>query len=75
MRPGLEERLRHETAALSDTSIPYSDRIQQLKQLIQAQERVVQAQSDGSIATPIDPDHTKDVTEYLARLKQIKVPR
>jgi hypothetical protein len=46
----------------------------QWKRLIQAQEGVVRIQSDGSIATPVDPDDTKDAIEYLERLKQIKVP-
>jgi len=74
MRPGLEEWFKEETAALFDTRIPYSVRIQQWKRLIQAQEGVVRIQSDGSIVTPIDPDDTKDAIEYSERLKQIKVP-
>jgi hypothetical protein len=75
MRPGLEEWFKEETAALSDTRIPYSVRLQKWKRLIQAQEGVVRIQSDGSIATPIDPDDTKDAVEYLERLKQFKVTR
>lgn len=74
MRPGLEEWFKEETAALSDTSIPYAVRIQKWKRLIQAQEGVVRIQSDGSIATPVDPEDTKDAIEYMERLKQIKVP-
>jgi hypothetical protein len=74
MRPGLEEWFKDETAALSDTNIPYGVRRLQWKRLIQAQEGVVRIQSDGSIATPVDPDDTKDAIEYLERLKQIKVP-
>jgi hypothetical protein len=74
MRPGLEEWFKEETAALSDAKIPFSVRTLQWKRLIQAQEGVVRVQSDGSIATPIDPDDVKDAIEYLERLKQIKVP-
>jgi hypothetical protein len=74
MRPGLEEWFQEETAALSDRSIPYGVRMLQWKRLIQAQEGVVRIQSDGSIATPVDPDDSKDAIEYLDRLKQIKVP-
>jgi len=73
MRPGLEEWFKEETAALSNTTIPYSVRMLQWKRLIQAQEGVVRIQSDGSIATPIDADDTKDAIEYLERLKQIRV--
>ena len=74
MRPGLEDWFKEETAVLFDTSIPYVVRTHQWKRLIQAQEGVVRVHSDGSIATPIDPDDTKDAIEYLERLKQIKVP-
>ena len=74
MRRGLEEWFKEETAALSDMSIPYGVRMLQWKRLIPAQEGVVRIQSDGSIATPVDPDDTKDAIEYLERLKQIKVP-
>jgi hypothetical protein len=74
MRPGLEEWFKEETAALSDTNIFYCVRLLQWKRLIQAQEGVVRIQSDGSIATPVDPDETKDAIEYLECLKQIKVP-
>ncbi len=74
MRPGLEEWFKEETAALSDTKIPYGVRMLQRKRLIQAQEGVVRIQSNGSIATPFDPDDTKDAIEYLERLKQMRVP-
>ena len=75
MRPGLEEWFKERTAALSDTSIPYGLRIHRWTRLIQTQEGVVRVQSDGSIATPVDPDDTNDAIGYLERLKQIKVPR
>ena len=74
MKPGLEKWFEEETAALSDTRVPYSVRLIQWTRLIQAQEGVVRIQSDGSIATPVDPDDTKDSIEYLERLRQIKVP-
>jgi hypothetical protein len=74
MRPGHEEWFKAETAGLSDKSTPYGVRMLKWKRLIQAQEGVVRIQSDGSIATPVDPDDTKDAIEYLERLKQIKVP-
>jgi hypothetical protein len=74
MRPGLEEWFKEETAALFDTSIPYAVRVHKRQRLIQAQEGVVRIQSDGSIVSPIDPEDSKDATEYLERLKQIKVP-
>lgn len=75
MRPGLEEWFKEETAALSDTSIPYGVRLHQWKRLIQAQDGVVRIQTDGSITSPIDPDDSKDAVEYLGRLKQVNVPR
>ena len=74
MRPGLEEWFKQETAALSDTKTSYGVRLLQWKRLIQAQEGVVRIQSDGSIATPIDPADTQDAIEYLERLKQIRLP-
>ena len=74
MRPGLEEWFKEETAALSDARIPYGVRLLRWKRLIQAQEGVVRIQSDGSIATHVDPEDTRDAIEYLQRLKQIKVP-
>src|SRR5260370_10500961 len=74
MRPGLEEWFKEGSAVLSDRNIRYGVRMLQWKRLIQAQEGVVRIQSDGSIATPVDPDDTKDAIEYLERLKQIKVP-
>lgn len=74
MRPGLEEWFKEETAVLYDTSVSYAVRLQRWKRLIQAQEGVVRIQYDGSIATPIDPEETKDAEEYLERLKQIRVP-
>jgi hypothetical protein len=73
--PDLKNGLKERTAALSDTSISYGLRIHRCTRLIQAQEGVVRVQSDGSIATPVDPDDTNDAIEYLERLKQIKVPR
>ena len=73
MRPGLENRFENETADLHDKRIDYADRLDKLRSLIQAQEGVVRIQTDGSIASPIDPEHTKDVSEYLERLKQIKI--
>jgi hypothetical protein len=75
VRPGLEEWFKEETAILSDASVPYSVRMHQWKRLIQAQEGVVRVQSDGSIASPTDPEETRDAIEYLDRLRQIKVPR
>jgi len=75
MRPGLEAWFKEETAPLFDTRIHYSVRVQQWKRLIQAQEGVVRIQSDGSIATPIDPEDTEDAIEYLERLKRLEVPR
>jgi hypothetical protein len=75
MKPGLEQMFRDETAAFSDKRIAYSVRLLLWRRLIQTQEGVVRVQSDGSIATPIDPDETKDAIEYLERLKQIKLPR
>jgi hypothetical protein len=74
LKPGLKEMFKEETAPFSDKKIPYGVRMMQWKRLIQIQEGVVRIQSDGSIATPIDPEDTKDAIEYLERLKQIKVP-
>jgi len=74
MRSGLEEWFKEETAALFDKSTSYGVRLLRWKRLIQAQEGVVRIQSDGSIATPVDPDDTTDANEYLERLRRIKVP-
>ena len=75
MKPGLEDWFKQETAPLSDMKIPYSVRLQQWRRLIQAQTGVVRIQSDGSIATPIDPEEKKDALKYLDRLRQFKVPQ
>jgi hypothetical protein len=75
MKPGLEELFENETAKLADRNVPRSVRLQQWLRLIHLQEGVVKVQSDGSIATPINPEDAKDVKEYLARLKQFKVPQ
>jgi hypothetical protein len=72
MRPGLEEWFQHETAEVRDKSLPYGVRLHKWKRLIQAQEGVIRVQTDGSIATPIDPEDTKDANEYLERLKRIR---
>jgi hypothetical protein len=63
-----------ETAPLSDKTIPRSVRLQQWLRLIRVQEGVVKIQSDGSIATPIDPEEKKDAMEYFERLRHLKVP-
>ena len=73
MRPGLEEWFQKETADLHDKSIQYAVRLLKWRRLIQAQEGVVRVQSDGSIASPIDPEDAKDANEYLERLKRIKI--
>jgi hypothetical protein len=73
MRAGLEEWFKQETADLHDQRIPYAVRLLKWKRLIQAQEGVVKIHKDGSITTPIDPEETKDATEYLERLRQIKI--
>jgi len=74
MKPGLEKWFKDETAPLSDICIPYSVRLLQWKRLIQAQQGVLRVQTDGSIASPTDPEEIKDAKEYLERLKQFKVP-
>lgn len=73
MRPGLEKWFEQETAELRDKDIPYSVRLMKWRRLIQAQEGVVRIQTDGSIATPIDPDDIKDAEEYLDRLKKTPI--
>jgi hypothetical protein len=73
MRPGLEQWFKRETAELHDKGVPYAVRLQKWTRLIQAQEGVVRVHTDGSIATPIDPEDIKDAREYLERLKQIKI--
>lgn len=74
LRPGLEKMFNDETAPLSDKTIPRSVRLQQWLRLIRVQEGVVKIQSDGSIATPIDPEEKKDAMEYFERLRHLKVP-
>jgi hypothetical protein len=73
MRPGLEKWFEEETAELRDKSVPLSVRLHKWIRLIQAQEGVVRIQTDGSIASPIDPDDIKDANEYLERLRQFKI--
>jgi len=73
MRPGLEEWFREETADFHNKTIPYAVRRMKLERLIQAQEGVVRIHSNGSIATPIDPEDTKDAMEYLERLRQMRL--
>jgi len=73
MRPGLEQWFESETAESHDKSIHYSVRLLEWRRLIQAQEGVVRIQTDGSIASPIDPEETKDANEYLKRLRQIRI--
>lgn len=73
MRPGLEQWFEEETAELNDKRIPYSVRLHKWKRLIHAQEGVVRIQSDGSIASPIDPEETKDAIEYLEKLRRVKI--
>jgi hypothetical protein len=73
MKAGLEKWFEAETAELHDKTIPYAVRLLKWKRLIQAQEGVVRIHKDGSIASPIDPEDTKDVDEYLKRLRQIKI--
>ena len=74
MKPGLEEWFKDETAPLFDKRIPYGVRRMQWRRLVQAQEGVVRIQTDGSITSPVDPAETADANEYLARLREIKVP-
>jgi hypothetical protein len=73
MRPGLEKWFEEETAELHDKRIPYAVRLLKWRRLIQAQEGVVRIHKDGSIASPIDPEDTKDANEYLERLRQIRI--
>jgi len=73
MRPGLEKWFEEETAEFHDKNIPYAVRLLKWRRLIQAQEGVVRIHTDGSIASPIDPEDTKDANEYLERLRQIKI--
>jgi hypothetical protein len=73
MRPGLKKWFEEETAELHDKTIPYAVRLHKWIRLIQAQEGVVRIQTDGSIASPIDPEDIKDANEYLERLRQIKI--
>ena len=74
MRDGLEEMFQQETAELFDKNRPYAVRVLKWRRLIQLQEAVVRGNTDGSIASPVDPEHIKDTAEYLERLKQLKVP-
>ena len=73
MRPGLEDWFQKETADLHDKSIPYAVRLLRWTRLVQAQEGVVRIYSNGSIASPINPEDEKDANEYSERLKQIKI--
>ena len=73
MKPGLEQWFEEETAEFKDKRIPYAVRLIRWKRLIQAQEGVVRIQKDGSIATPTDPEETKDAEEYLECLRRFKV--
>jgi len=73
MKPGLEKWFEEETAEFHDKSIPYAVRLLKWERLIQAQEGVVRIHKDGSIASPIDPEDTKDANEYLDRLRQIRI--
>jgi hypothetical protein len=73
MRPGLEKWFEEETAELHDKSIPYAVRLLKWRRLVQAQEGVVRIHKDGSIASPIDPEDTKDANEYLEQLRRIRI--
>jgi hypothetical protein len=73
MRTGLEKWFEKETAELHDKSIPYAVRLLKWRRFIQAQEGVCRVNIDGSIASPIDPEDTKDDYEYLERLRQIRI--
>lgn len=73
MRPGLEKWFEEEAAELNDKSISYAVRLLKWRRLIQAQEGVCRIHRDGSIASPIDPEDTKDADEYLERLRQIEI--
>ena len=65
--------LEEETAELHDTSIPFAVRFLKRERLIRDQEALARIRKDGSIAGPIDPEDTKDVNEYLERLRQIRI--
>jgi len=73
MRPGLEEMFERETADFHNKKIPYAVRLLSWMRLIQVQDGVVRTYTDGSIASPINPEDVKDAKEYLDRLKQIKI--
>jgi len=74
MRLGLEEMFKEETKDFFDKNTAYFVRRMRLQRLTQAQEGVVRVQTDGSIASPIDPDDKKDAAEYLERLRKIVIP-
>jgi len=73
MRPGLEEWFAEETEEFNNKNIPFAVRLIRLRRLIQAQEGVVRIQTDGTIASPIDPLEITDANEYLERLRNFKV--
>lgn len=62
-----------ETAEFNDKRIPFAVRLIKWQRLIQAQEGVVRVQTDGSIVSPIQPEDIADASEYLERLRKLKV--
>lgn len=73
MKPGLEEWFEQETAELNDKKVSWAVRRIKLQRLIQAQEGVCRVQTDGSIASPIDPEEIEGAKEYLERLRAFKI--
>jgi len=73
MRPGLEKWFAEETAEFNNKNIPFAVRLIKLRRLIQAQEGVVRIQTDGSIASPVDPVEIEESWEYLERLRKFKI--
>lgn len=74
MRPGVEDLFKDETTPLFDNKILYHRRLRSLLALIQLQKGVVKSLNDGSIVTPIPDEDEADASEYLQRLKQIRLP-